>query len=271
MHSKRILTAAVLVPLAASIIFWGGALAFAITVLMVTGLCLYEFYCINFPSSGKLVMAGVAAGLLPVASVMLARDAAMLPFAVYLVLVVSVLLTLATYSRQENPFLFMTRFMFGALYIGVCASFILLIRYMPIGREWIFFLLTVIFLGDAGAYYTGKAMGRRKLCKAVSGGKTVEGALGGVMLNAAGAAVLWLILFRHEASPFMLIPAAMAVGITGQIGDLAESVVKRACGVKDSGCLLPGHGGFLDRVDALLLAAPFFHFLLSMNVFKPGP
>lgn len=271
MHGQRILTAAILAPLTAFVILWGGSTTLASVVSVITAFCLYEFYTINFPSSKFTIFSGIAAGLIPVVTVALSQGARFLPFALYLVLLFSVIITLVTYKKHENPFIFMALFVFGAVYTGLCSSFIMLIRYLPMGKEWIFFLLTVIFLGDAGAYYTGKALGRHKLYPAVSGGKTIEGAMGGILFNIIGAVVIWFLLLDREASLLRLIPAVVLTGITGQAGDLAESVIKRACNVKDSSHILPGHGGFFDRVDALLLAAPFFYFLLSQEFFSCGP
>ena len=266
MHGKRILTAVILAPITALVIFFGGAISLAVVVSVVTALCPYEFYAINFPYSKGTILSGITAGLIPVITAALSQREAYIPPALYLVLLFSVIITLATYKKHENPFIFMALFVFGAVYTGLCSSFIMLIRYLPMGMEWIFFLLTVIFLGDAGAYYTGKAFGRHKLYPAVSGGKTIEGAIGGVFFNIIGAYVIWFLLLQNNVSFITLIPVAALTGIVGQAGDLAESVIKRACGVKDSSHMLPGHGGFFDRVDALLLAAPFFYFMLSMGL-----
>ena len=157
----------------------------------------------------------------------------------------------------------------GAAYVGFCAAHMVLMREMPGGREWILFLLVTVFSGDAGAYYVGKGIGRRKLCPALSSGKTVEGAVGGVLLNLAAALVLWSVLFRHLDLRLLLF-LAVAMGIVGQAGDLAESIIKRSAGIKDSGTLLPGHGGIFDRVDAVLLAAPLLYWGLKLAGLEQG-
>jgi len=120
--------------------------------------------------------------------------------------------------------------------------------------------LAVVFGTDTGAYYVGKALGRHKLAPKISPGKTVEGALGGTFLGVV-LGCLWGYYFLMV--PFrVLIPLCAGLSIVGQIGDLLESMIKRACGVKDSGRLLPGHGGLLDRVDALIFAAPVLYWFL---------
>ena len=152
----------------------------------------------------------------------------------------------------------------GITYIGVCAAHLGLLRYLPMGREWVLFLLVTIFGGDAGAYYVGKGIGRHKLCPKISNGKTIEGAIGGLAVNAMAALFIWYIALR-DIDPRILVPLALVIGAIGQVGDLAESIVKRSAGVKDSGKILPGHGGMFDRIDALLLAAPFLYWFLFLG------
>jgi phosphatidate cytidylyltransferase len=120
---------------------------------------------------------------------------------------------------------------------------------------WIFFLLAIIFVGDISAYYVGSYLGRRKLSPAISPGKTVEGAIGGIAGNLlAGIIGKYFFLPSLPWGPAIIF--FIAAGLAGQVGDLFESEMKRSSNIKDSGGLLPGHGGFLDRVDALLFASP---------------
>ena len=143
----------------------------------------------------------------------------------------------------------------GIIYIPVLLSFLIVIRHSPQGMIWIFFLLAIVFAGDISALYVGTLVGRHKLCPAVSPGKTIEGSLGGIAANLAIGGIA-KILFLPQLPWGLSILFFMAVGIAGQVGDLFESELKRSSKVKDSGGLLPGHGGFLDRIDALLFAAP---------------
>jgi len=122
------------------------------------------------------------------------------------------------------------------------------------GAGWLLFLLAVVWSFDSGAYFGGRRVGRRKLAPMISPGKTVEGVVAGALvagLVGAGAGWSWL-----DLSPWLALVLGATVGLIGQFGDLAESLLKRAAGVKDSGALFPGHGGLLDRVDSLLFSGP---------------
>jgi phosphatidate cytidylyltransferase len=124
------------------------------------------------------------------------------------------------------------------------------------GRLWVFFLLAVVMVGDAGAFYVGRSIGKTALAPRLSPKKTVEGLAGGLAFSTATAVFL-----RDTVVPGLSLAAALGLGISlalvGLIGDLFESLLKRSAGVKDSSSLLPGHGGALDRIDSLLFAAPF--------------
>ncbi len=143
----------------------------------------------------------------------------------------------------------------GIIYIPFLLCFLILIRAGDSGMIWIFLLLAIIFAGDTSAFYVGSYWGRHKLAPAISPGKTIEGSLGGVAANLAVGA-LGKALFLPTISWGLSILFFLAVGVAGQIGDLFESQMKRFAGVKDSSAILPGHGGILDRIDALLFASP---------------
>ena len=127
------------------------------------------------------------------------------------------------------------------------------------GAEWLLFVLLLVWLADTGAYFAGRSFGRRKLAPAVSPGKTWEGVAGGVLATLALAYALWLSLGLGETLGLML--ATVLVTLVSVLGDLFESMLKRTRGIKDSGVLLPGHGGVLDRIDSLTAAIPVFALL----------
>lgn len=130
---------------------------------------------------------------------------------------------------------------------------------------WIFFLLIVIFANDTGAFYGGKLFGKHKLYKSVSPKKTWEGAVCGVIL-ALFISILFLKLFRfHPVNP-AIFAVTLILSVAGQVGDLAESMIKRNHDIKDSGTLLPGHGGVLDRIDSLLFAIPVLYIYLQITI-----
>ncbi len=143
----------------------------------------------------------------------------------------------------------------GLLYLGGLLSCLVLLLGMPQGRWWLLFLLTVVVAADTGAYFAGHLAGRHKLAPVVSPGKTVEGLAGGLVLAGVAGG-----LYAGGLLPEVGLPAGAGLGVglgaVSVLGDLVESALKRAAGAKDSGRLLPGHGGLLDRADGLMMAAP---------------
>jgi phosphatidate cytidylyltransferase len=168
---------------------------------------------------------------------------------------------------------------FGALYVGGCLSFGVFLRHLPetpwalgastplLGPKLLAFPLVVTWVGDSAAYFFGNWVGKRKLLLAVSPGKTVVGGVAGLVGSLlTGAAAGWFLLAIHPqpwASALLGGAIGLLLGVGASVGDLAESVVKREAGVKDSAGILPGHGGFLDRLDAL-----FFNFPLTYLLFR---
>jgi phosphatidate cytidylyltransferase len=151
--------------------------------------------------------------------------------------------------------------LFPSLYLGLPLGAMIAVRESR-GREALFLLMMTVVVSDTAQYYSGRAFGRRPLAPAISPKKTVEGAVGGVLFGAAAMVVAgawWL-----PAIPALL---RAALGITivalGIAGDLFESMLKRSAGMKDSSSLIPGHGGVLDRIDALLFAAPIYYVVVK--------
>ena len=147
---------------------------------------------------------------------------------------------------------------FGLLYVAVIPLALVDIRSVPHGLEWVILFFLIVWSGDTGAYFVGKALGRHKLYALISPKKTVEGAVGGLVLG-----VLASLAFRALVFPELSLQAAILipipVGIFAQLGDLCESFLKRAFNKKDSGSILPGHGGFLDRFDGLVFGLPIMY------------
>jgi len=160
------------------------------------------------------------------------------------------------YGKREGVLEKLAFRIFHLIYIPYCLAHIVLL-----GRIWIFFVLAVIFAGDCGAYYVGKKFGRRKLCPDVSPGKTVEGAVGG-FCSSLVMAIIFGIALSTDKNLLQLVIMALILNIIGQLGDLAESLIKRSHGLKDSSNILPGHGGLLDRLDSLLFAFPALYYML---------
>jgi len=146
----------------------------------------------------------------------------------------------------------------GILYVAGLSGYFLLLRGLHDGGHWVVFLFLIMWLGDSAAYYGGRKFGRRLIAPAISPKKTIEGSLFGLAgsLGAGAIAHIWLL---QEVSLLQCLLAAFICGTIGQLGDFAESILKRNAGVKDSSGLFPGHGGFLDRVDSLLFAGPVLY------------
>jgi phosphatidate cytidylyltransferase len=258
-HLKRWITGVIAVPILFVIIAYGSEELFALLIVSVTLLGMAEYNRMVFGSgfSQEKVETLVISLLILVSAV--AEDMAllvrMLTFAVMTVLMVN-LLSIRKKGMDMTP---VSGVILGILYIPLLMSHFIMIRQAPSGAHWIFLILVLAFSGDIAAYYVGRALGTTKLLPQVSPGKTVEGTIGLVAGSIAGCLV-----FRQLFLPQLPVAHAVILGlvgsVVGQLGDLCESALKRSAGVKDSGTLLPGHGGILDRLDCLMFITPFVYY-----------
>jgi phosphatidate cytidylyltransferase len=258
-HMKRWITGVVAVPLLFTVIAYGSEAIFSLLIICVTLLGMVEYNRMVFGagvSREKIeTMAVALLLLLSAAAGQMTLLVTILTFTVMAVLIFNLLRI-----RERGPdMITVGGVVIGILYIPLLMSHFILIRRTPAGELWIFFILVLAFSGDIAAYYVGKALGKRKLLPQVSPGKTVEGTIGLVAGSIVGCLLFsWLF--------FPLLPAAHVVSlglvgsVIGQLGDLCESALKRVAGVKDSGNLLPGHGGMLDRLDCLMFITPFVYY-----------
>ena len=155
----------------------------------------------------------------------------------------------------------------GILYLGWLLSHFVALRGLDDGRNWVFFALFTTFGSDTAAFFIGKVLGRHRLAPSISPGKTWEGTIGGIF----GAIIVSLLFtlptpLRLQLSYWQAILLGLLVSIFGQLGDLVESLLKRNAGVKDSGKLLPGHGGFLDRIDSIVFAGVVVYYYVIWAV-----
>ncbi len=270
MHLKRWLTAIVGVPLLVLIISFGGTLLFTFFIIWVSSVALWEYFrIVASPDDGSAYR--IIPPVAYITSVFILWAAyKQSPETIVAVLAFNLILCafIAVFSFETDPNTpaIITRQVLGSVYIPVFLAHLILLRNVSSGSSWIYFLLAVIFAGDTGAYYVGSYFGRHKLCPAVSPKKTVEGALGGLAANLLIGAIFKNLLMPN-LSWQMACLLFITMGIAGQIGDLFESQFKRVGNIKDSGSILPGHGGILDRIDALLFAAPvvyYFQLFFSM-------
>ncbi len=184
-----------------------------------------------------------------------------LQFGLFLAFFMVTLYFILRYAHFDNTYESYSRMVFGVIYIGVLAAYLVQLRYLPNGGSWLIILTAITAGSDSGAYYFGSAFGRRKLCPYISPKKTVEGALGGLISGVFMAVICASFLLEQVPWLFIISSAMLLTGV-GIIGDLTESIIKRGTGTKDSGRLLAGHGGILDRIDSLLLASPVLYYLL---------
>ena len=167
------------------------------------------------------------------------------------------LASILLFKQDQRIFETAKKQLLGVLYVPLLLSYLILIRdgTGSSGAVWILFVLVVVFFGDIGALYAGTFFGKHKLYPALSPGKTIEGSLGGLAASIICGGG-YKLFFLPELSWGVSLIFFMAVGAAGQLGDLFESGLKRVADVKDSGGILPGHGGILDRADAAMYAAP---------------
>lgn len=173
----------------------------------------------------------------------------------------SCLFVIFNYTKIEDGYNYLTRLILGIVYIGFLLAHLLLLWHLPEGNLWLVILAAVTAGSDSGAYYFGKQFGKYKLCRHISPNKTVEGALGGLFCGVV-IAVLFALIILDGVNWLVLIPMAVLLTGVGIVGDLCESIIKRGTKTKDSGKILLGHGGILDRIDSMIIAAPVLYYLL---------
>lgn len=236
----------------------GSYLLFAAFIALVSFIGLQEFYRMTAPGRIVTVVILPAAGAaLPLLFYL--RSAALTTFALTVLFLFIAIYTLFSFREIKAAATDAALFFFGLLYIPYLLGHLVLIRDLPLGWQWILLIMFIVMSGDSAAYFIGCRFGKRKLYQSVSPNKSVEGAIGGVAGSIAGVFAAKMLFFAEITLPDALL-AALLIGTISQIGDLFESLLKRSCGVKDSGSIFPGHGGILDRLDSILFAAPVAYY-----------
>jgi phosphatidate cytidylyltransferase len=257
----RVLTAAVGIPLVVAAVLAGGwvmagvvAAASAVAVLEV------QLARHRLVHPFALAAGGIAA-LLPVAAKLGFEDVAW-------ALTLAVMLPMAMLAFVKDPREGVTDWLWAsapAIYVGWLAGHFVLLRGVPDGRDWVLLALLTVWITDTGAYFVGRPLGRHKLAPQISPGKTWEGAAGGQIAGFVAVAGLAQ-AFDLGIDAMHVVALGLIIPTVAQIGDLAESALKRGLGIKDSSGLVPGHGGLLDRMDSLLFAAPAVYWYLKWLV-----
>ncbi len=247
----RVATAAVTVPVILALMFLAPPWAFYLLVLAALLVGVREVFAMTHPGDGVSQTLGVGVAAVASVAVYLGADDPRVLVAVLVAIpVLGPILTLARLGSIETAALRACAMGFAPLYVAVPLTLLAELRVAHpglVGSGLVLLALGLAWFADTGAYFAGRFLGKHKLYEAVSPKKTVEGAIGGLL------AVFWFL--RGSLSVAQAIPLALVAGALGQAGDLGESLLKRSTGVKDSGAILPGHGGIMDRLDAVIVTS----------------
>ena len=253
MLKKRIITSLWGIPLLIAAVWFDKPLPWFTILVAIWGLlAVFEFYqLVNTSKVPPLTYFGLIWTLLFILNPHFNYDFT-LPILLTLAVILP-LLWLLLHPQKSGAFTGWAWTIAGILYIGWLLSYFVALRGLEDGRDWVFLALFAIFGSDTAAFFVGRALGKHKLAPHISPGKTWEGAIAGVF----GGIIISLVLDNLLGLPLGYggaILLGLLVSIFGQLGDLVESLLKRHTGVKDSGKLIPGHGGFLDRIDSVVFA-----------------
>jgi phosphatidate cytidylyltransferase len=260
----RLLTAAVAIPALWAFIYYAPPWSFAAFIVVVTAIGLAEYFAMALPDHQPERVAGMVFGLVVAAGVA-TRDPNLWGAGVSLTLMAGLAFPLV---RNHDLTAAVNRVglqLLGVLYVGFFMPHAALLRELGDGEGWRWLLFTIgaVFGSDSGGYFAGRFLGRRKLLPEVSPKKTVEGALGAVA-GAVVAALLMHLLVHPPLGRFEGACIAVVMSVLAQLGDLVESALKRGFGAKDSGWIIPGHGGILDRLDSLLFPFVFAYYYAAV-------
>ncbi|MBW2038283.1 MAG: phosphatidate cytidylyltransferase [Deltaproteobacteria bacterium] len=265
---KRVFSALIIIPPLTLLIIFGPHYTLYIMVSVAAILGLYEFYNLALPeqrAAGKI--GGVILGTILCGVFQWAPYEAVISLLGVILLVLFLSFPLLSSELSTLPNRIGITF-FGIVYIPFLLSYVTLINKLPEGILWVLLLVATVWAGDTFALLIGSFWGRHKLCPRISPKKTVEG-----FFSCFIGAILSLFAFKSLFLPALATKDALIIGsgiaLFGQLGDLSESMIKRGAKVKDSGALIPGHGGMLDRLDSFLFSSPFLYYFLVYKIY-PG-
>ena len=264
--SKRIITAAVLIPLVLVFTLWKNTLPFAVGICALAILGNWELTSLlkkaSQPVNTGVAMAGAI--LIAVALILQPCEGWLLFICVLAGLIFVCFLTkMFTENPTESVATYISANIFAALFFPFFFCFIWFLRNIDKGSFWIIFLFVAIWVSDSAAYFVGTRFGKHKIVPKISPKKSLEGFIGGIVIGTLAAFLIYFIFLREAGLAFwQVLIITVDVVVAGVLGDLFESMLKRDAGVKDSGSIFPGHGGILDRLDSLLFAAPVLYVYL---------
>lgn len=264
MLRHRLATALVAIPLLIWLILWSSNAVYSGVVLAFTFLSLRELSAMQrVPTPGATLLTS-GAGMIVALSMLVDHSGATVSAGIVVALIGILLGTLATAEDMQRSVVGGGQMLFAALYGGLLLPHLIWLRALDHGPGLVLFVIATVMASDAGGYFAGRSFGRRKLWPSVSPNKTVEGALGSV----ASSVVIGSIFQAAFVGRFGLVESlavTAVISFLGQLGDLAESMIKRAYDAKDSGWILPGHGGVLDRTDSMVLPIVFTFYYASLT------
>ena len=275
MLKNRIITAAWAIPLL-GVIIWFGEPYFTVFIALVGLLAAMEFYRLT---KGVKAQPLTVFGIIWTILLIVVRNTTLqskiepyigadllIPTIITAGMAVSLFLLLIR-KKKLGAFTDWAWTFAGILYIGWLLSYLVTLRGLADGRNWVFLAIFATFGSDSAAYCIGKIMGKRKLAPTISPGKTWEGSIAG-LVGAAAVSLLFLLPTPVKLTAYLnwwqLIIIGLLVSVFGQLGDLIESLFKRNAGVKDSGNIFPGHGGMLDRMDSIVFAVVIVYYIVVL-------
>ncbi len=269
-HIYRWITALILIPILLWVLLKGSILLLAAVVSIVAIFAMGEYLKIIFQNDDNSVsntikiisyavsislIVGACSGSWEIEFLILSLN-----------LMALSIFVLFKFADNQEVFQLIAKQVLGIVYIPISLSLLIFMKELDQGNFWIIWLLVTVFSNDTGAFYGGKFFGKNALSPNISPNKTIEGSVGGIITSLIVGFIFSVIFFKDFSLSFLMIPASFMLAIAGQIGDLFESAMKRASNIKDSGSILPGHGGMLDRIDGLLLAIPVLYVYLVFIV-----
>jgi len=256
MHLKRVIVAAVLLPAIYFYIMYLPSWSFLFLLIIVSFIAMTEFYSM-YHIGGILRYACLLFGVLILGVSYISKD--LLPDVIILSVMVIICIRLLVKRNPISSLHDISSPVLGLLYIP--GFFVFQTQIREFGPQWIIFLYASVWVSDTMAYYLGTGIGKRRLYREVSPNKTVAGAVGSLI-----GGVIAALLLRATLTPLLTTSSAifigMIIGTLSILGDLVESMFKRDAGVKDSGIIIPGHGGILDKIDGILFAGPMLYWIL---------
>ncbi len=267
-HLQRWLTAIVLVPLVLWMIVKGSNMLVAALISVVAIFAIREYLRVICGNDDGPVSRAIKI-ISYIVSIALVMGACLQLWQI-IVLILSLnliflcIFVLFRFSSLPHVLDIVARQVLGIIYIPLALSMLVFIHAGSGGVYWVIWLLIVCFANDTGAFYAGRFFGKHKLAPNISPNKTIEGSVGGITASVVAGGVFCFIFFSDLHLALLTIPSALIMAVAGQIGDLFESAMKRVNHIKDSGRILPGHGGMLDRIDGLLLAVPVLYAFLVL-------